>query len=170
MAYPGRTTVAAVQAIVDCDLSIDMTQFIDTANELVSEFCVIPSSLPANVAQADWNSGYMPGYTDVRLELIERWLSAHFYAIRDIQYINQSIGGASISSGMQMGKGFEATRYGQQAMMLDTAGGLAGLNARIVKGDRKRQIGVMHMGRSCRRNNYNQGDGPPIGRYIITGG
>lgn len=116
MALPGRTTSVAVAKLVEVDEDFDLEQFIDVANELVTEVCV-----PA-------------GYSDHRLELIERWLSAHFYQILDQGTVAEKVGSIRQQFKSKVDLGFDVTHYGQQVMRLDTAGGLARLNNRIKKG------------------------------------
>ena len=104
-----RTTDAAVKLITDVDTTIDTSPFIEIANALVTEVC------------------YPLGYDDTRLELIERWLSAHFYRVRDPSKSSEGVGPVSESNIYQVGLGFNQTREGQQALLLDTLGGLATL-------------------------------------------
>ena len=105
-----RTTPELVAGIIEVDTAIDLSPFILPANELVTELCV-----PA-------------GYSDERLELIERWLSAHFYAIRDPRPVTERAGSVWFTAQSKVDLFLSVTHYGQQAMMLDTAGGLANLN------------------------------------------
>jgi hypothetical protein len=153
-----RTTPELVGGIISIDPNIDVTPFIETANSLVTEYCTSPSNLPPRVAESRSVSPYMPNYDDSRLELIERYLSAHIYSLRDPLVISEGIGGANSNYGIKTGFNFQATMYGQMAMMLDTAGGLAGLSKRTADGHRKRNIGVLHMGKSssagCARQQY----------------
>ena len=113
-----RTTAALVRGIIETDdVTIpDLDPFIDTSNTLVTECC-------AGVA----------AYDAARLELIERWLAAHFYAIRDNRRSNEQ---ADVSQAFQykLGLILQVTMYGQQALMLDTAGGLAALSKKMEKG------------------------------------
>ena len=122
-----RTTAAAVKAIVEVDatISVDLAPYIETANALVTEVC------------GD------AGYNDSRLELIERWLSAHFYAVRDPRASSERAGPVSASYLNQVGLGFAQTREGQQAMLLDTAGGLAKLNKDMELGRKTPKPGVL---------------------------
>jgi hypothetical protein len=113
-----RTTAALVAAIIEVDPSIDLDPFIFTASELVTEVCAIA------------------GYTVERLELIERWLSAHFYAIRDPRTTNEKAGSVGASYESKVDLNLALTRYGQQAMLLDTQGGLAALNKSLAGGGR----------------------------------
>lgn len=57
--------------------------------------------------------------TDSELELIERWLAAHFYSQSDKNLTSKSTEGASASFAGQTEKGFDSTLYGQTAMRID---------------------------------------------------
>ena len=111
-----RTTSEEVALIIEVDESISLTPFIEAANALVTEKCSTDD------------------YDATRLELIERWLSAHFYAIRDARPTNERAGSVGASYQSKVDLGFDVTHYGQMAMRLDTAGGLAALNAEAKKG------------------------------------
>lgn len=116
-----RTTQTAVKRIIDVDTAVNLTPFIDTASELVTEVC---ESLGT--------------YSEDRLELIERWLAAHFYAIFDQQnqLTGEKTGPVSAQYGQNVGVGLKYTRWGHQVLLLDTAGGFAALNANAEKGAR----------------------------------
>lgn len=103
-----RVTIAEVQEIISYDSSITNIQpFIDAANLMVTAVCT--STL----------------LSDSLLKEIERWLSAHFVAIRDPKLVSQSIGGASDSyETNKTDFGLKLTRYGQQAIALDISGAL----------------------------------------------
>ena len=84
-----RTTKAYIATIIELDDSIvpndaAMEPFITVANELVTEVCT-------------GDAGPTTAYTASRLELIERWLAAHFYAIRDPRVSSEGAGGVSAS-------------------------------------------------------------------------
>lgn len=111
-----RTTEAEVRAIIESDSTIGLAPFIDVANDLVTELCT----------DSD--------YTETKLNLIETWLSAHFYAVRDLRSANEGVGGVSISYQYQVDLNLAVTVYGQQAMLIDTAGSLAALNKRTKEG------------------------------------
>lgn len=117
-----------VQGIIEVRASINLTPFIDAAIDLVTELCM----------DCD--------YSDSRLNRIATWLSAHFYAIREgrpTQERADGAGGMSYQSKVDLG--FDVTHYGQMAMRLDTAGGLAALNQQAKKGG-KVTVGVSHLG------------------------
>lgn len=107
MAY--LVTEAEVYGIIEVDSDVDLDPFIRVAHLIVDEQL----------------SG--KGMSDDRLKEIERWLSAHFVAIRDMRIANETAG---VSNAFQynLGLNFQVTMYGQQAMMLDTSGTLAALN------------------------------------------
>lgn len=115
-----RTNAANIKAIIEVDTTIiaadsDLDPFISIANELVTEICT-GTNAPD------------PVYTDARLELIERWLAAHFYAIRDPRAKSEKAGSVGVSYRGKTDLNFALTHYGQQAMMIDTNGGLSRLN------------------------------------------
>ena len=115
-----RTTTVLVAGIIETDVDIPLDPFIDVANELVTECCDIPST----------------GYTPTRLELIERWLSAHFYAIRDVRAASEKAGPVAQSNMHKVDLNLAQTPYGQQAMIIDTKGALAILNQNVTEGKR----------------------------------
>lgn len=112
-----RTTDTAVQGIVEQDTSIPLTPFIETASLMVDDVAVAS-----------------PAYTAARLELIERWLAAHFYKIRDQMVQNEQAKGVGQTFQYTLGLNLHVTTYGQQAMMLDPDGNLAALSKRMEKG------------------------------------
>jgi len=112
-----RTTSEAVQAIIETETTISLVPFIEAANALVTERC-----------------GDVSTYDATRLELIERWLSAHFYAQRDVRLTQERAGPVSESFESVIALGFDNTRYGQMAMRLDSAGGLSALNEQTKQG------------------------------------
>jgi hypothetical protein len=124
-----RTTAAEIKLIIDVDDANipDLTPFITVANELVTELCVDS------------------GYTATRLNLIETWLAAHFYAIRDPRTTSEKAGSVSANYQSKVDLNLSLTHYGQQAMLLDTDGNLAALNASVVNGG-KRTVGVTWLG------------------------
>lgn len=128
-----RTTDILVKGVIEVDVDIPLTPFIEVSNELVTEVCV-------PFTNGD-GSAY---YSATRLELIERWLAAHFYAIRDPRLSHESAGSVSASYQNRVDLGLDQTTYGQQAKLLDTKGGLASLDISTKKG--RRTIGVYWLG------------------------
>jgi hypothetical protein len=64
------------------------------------------------------------------LELIERWLSAHFYALSDQTLASKSTSKASGSFHGQTQMDFDSTKYGQAAQNIDTSGCLRAIGKR----------------------------------------
>lgn len=112
-----RTTSQLVAGIIEVDISIPLDPFIAVASELVTELCTDSDT----------------GYSDERLELIERWLSAHFYTNRDPRPTREEAGPVSASYQSKVALNLASSHYGQTAMMLDTAGGLSELSRDLQK-------------------------------------
>lgn len=106
-------TDADVKAIIDTDR--DTSPFIVTANLIVTE------TLADKGLSAD------------RLDQITLYLSAHFVCLTEERggLVSSRLGDSSESYRAPAigSKGFETTRYGQQAMILDTSGKLAAQQA-----------------------------------------
>jgi hypothetical protein len=111
-----RTTAEAVGGIIEVAATISLIPFIEVANALVTEHCSTDD------------------YDATRLELIERWLSAHFVAQRDVRISREKAGPVDLSYESVVALGFDNTRYGQMAMRLDSAGGLSALNEQAKQG------------------------------------
>lgn len=111
-----RTTATAVRTIGGFPTSLDVDAFIETASSLVDEVAACAGSK----------------LSDARLELIERWLSAHFAKIMSPDVISKSIAGASVSydGRGKGGQGLSSTSYGQQALLLDSSGCLLKITSR----------------------------------------
>lgn len=134
MAY--RTTYTAVGKIIEIDSSFDsdaFEPFIETANALVTECCSTDD------------------YDAARLELIERYLAAHFYTLRDPRAETEKAGSVSVKYQSKVELGFDTSHYGQMAMRLDTAGGLAKINAQA-KGSGVPTVSLTHMGKDTTNN------------------
>ena len=114
-----RTTENAVRGIIDVSPDVsDLTAFITPANELVTECCVDDDAT----------------LSDIRLELIERYLAAHFYTVYDPRYESEKAGSVSAKYQSKVDLGLSTSHYGQMAMTLDTTGGLAALNEKTKRG------------------------------------
>ncbi|MBU0846544.1 hypothetical protein KKH23_05090 [Patescibacteria group bacterium] len=121
-----RTTKDNIEGIIELDPEIvpddaAMLPYITVANELVTECCT-------------GDAGPDDEYNDDRLELIERWLAAHFYTVRDPRMVSERAGSVSGTAQSKVDLGFDTSHYGQIAMRLDTNGGLAKLNQQTKKG------------------------------------
>jgi hypothetical protein len=124
-----RTTADMIGKIVEVDLTIDLTPFIDAANLLVTEVCVDGGA----------------EYSEARLTMIETWLAGHFYRVRDPFAQSESAGGVSASFMGSAGMQLQLTKEGQQVLLLDTTGGFAALNS-IAQSGRKRRVGALWCG------------------------
>jgi hypothetical protein len=146
---PGRLTADELAKIIDWDADTwpDLDEFIDPANELVTECCV------TRVA-----TGGLTPYTDHRLLLIEKYLSAHFYHISDQRSASETVTGVGQMFQYKLGLGLDVTTYGQQVKRLDTYGFLASLDS--VANDVKlpRAAGIMYLGTPpCTTSSDDQG-------------
>jgi hypothetical protein len=108
-----RTTEGNVQGILGnhYDNATSLVPFIDTASSLVDDIALLDSSISAT-----------------RLELIERWLAAHYYEHADQITQSRSTGGASGQFQGRTDMGFDSTKYGQEAKRLDSSGMLVNLD------------------------------------------
>ncbi len=109
-----RTSEAEMEKLVDIQTS-DVTPFIAAANALIDQY-VAPTT----------------GLDSDGLARLETWLAVHFLQVREPPTKSESVngggGGVSESFALDVGKYFEATIYGQQAMLLDDTGQLKALN------------------------------------------
>src|SRR4051794_18310599 len=116
MAY---TTAPLVAGIINVKAGVDVQPYIDSAHAIVIGVCT--SSL----------------YTMDLLELIERWLSAHFYDINYPRNYLATAGGTGGSATEQKESvktelGLNNTKYGQQALRVDIYGSLAAFENSMV--------------------------------------
>jgi len=112
MAY--RTTPdVVIKLLEEYDPAMDMMQCIEAGNSVTTQQCV--NSLTYT-------------YTDILLELIERYLSAHFYEINIARQKFRAAGKVQDSMESKVDLHLNLTRYGQMAMVIDGAGNLAAWN------------------------------------------
>ncbi len=102
-----RVTSSEVKGLITTRFDVD--PFIATATLLVDESLV------------------GQGLSDVRLKTIELWLSAHFVAVAEERgaLTGSEKGESSETYEIIVGTGLNMTRFGQQAISLDTSGVLA---------------------------------------------
>lgn len=110
-----RVTSSEVKEILNTTLTLDA--FITAANLIVTDH-LGTSGLSAE-----------------RLKEIERWLTAHFAVVRDVDenVMSKSTGDASVSIMGKSGLGLDGSRYGQQVKLLDSTGRLSDLGKTRVK-------------------------------------
>ncbi len=118
-----RTTSDAVKLIVETadDISTDLAPFIEVASKLVDVHVE-----PVTLGDA------------AELELVERWLAAHFYAVRDLRVDMESAGSVSEKKQFKVDLALLVTIYGQQAIVIDSSGALAALSKKSVDGTQRK--------------------------------
>ena len=110
-----RVTQAEVEVLLPTDIT-DISAYITAANLLVTDLL----------------DG--KGLTDARLKEIERWLSAHFLAMREEGGgIEKHKIGDTEAEWATLGKSLEMTRFGAQAIVLDTTGILSKLGGKVAR-------------------------------------
>jgi hypothetical protein len=113
-----RTTPEDVGTVITLPVGVDVNAYIDSAAIIVNAVCLDSE------------------YTGTTLEMIERWLAAHFIAVNYPRNARLAIGGGPQLQ-REPGKwdlGLNFTKYGQQAMRIDYKGNLAALEQEMLKG------------------------------------
>lgn len=115
-----RTTSGPVQKLLMDDYNLDdlpsLDPFIETANAVVSRVSAYATANSLTV-------------TSVELELMERWLSAHFYAMSDQPLAESETQKAMGVFQGRTGMYLEGTKYGQTALNLDFTGALSAVTS-----------------------------------------
>ena len=109
-----RVNPTEVKQIMDISSSIiddDVQIFIDLANLMVNKVITDTSITAAHEKQ------------------IEKWLSAHYVAIRDPQSKMEKAGSVSQSFQEKVDLGLNQTRWGQNVLNIDTSGAFAALQS-----------------------------------------
>lgn len=124
----GRTSTTLVQQLLEgggpnsnYDGATDLQQFIDSATTLVDAVVTLANNK---------GSFYNNLLTSSSLEIIERWLAAHFYTMYDQMMQSKTTAGASASFQGTRGPSISSTTYGQTAINLDPTGCLAAISNR----------------------------------------
>ncbi len=107
-----RVDDTEVEAIIDVESSVDTNAFITTASVMVDTYLA------------------SKGLADSLLVEIEKWLAAHFIAIKQGTLRAEKFGDAKDDYAIDVGKGLDATPYGQQVKVLDSSGVLAKVGVR----------------------------------------
>lgn len=127
-----RTTEEAVKELLDGYRSgKSFDPFIAPASGLVDGVEALSNTLDSD-EQLD----------EERLELIERWLAAHFYCMFDPRAEREKAGSVEAKYETKIDLRLNLSKYGQMAMLLDTTGYLDSLN----DGKKKRVLGVEWLG------------------------
>lgn len=121
-----RTTAQQVDHLLagEYDQKTKLSPYIETASVIVNWLATQDLA-----AEGLLNAG--------QLELIERWLAAHYYQMSDPGYTTRSTAGASGGFQGQFTTGFKMTRFGQTAMVLDVTGLLARRDKEMEEGARR---------------------------------
>lgn len=126
-----RTTPERVRKIVEVDDEDDLAPFIETANSIVDAVCVDSDTYT---------------YTAVKLEMIERWLSAHFFMVYVGQVTVEQVASLRQQYAFKIDLYLNNTKYGQIALALDTEGNLVKYQEDLKNGG-KRRVGMTALGR-----------------------
>lgn len=124
-----RTTTVLIAGIIKVKATISLTPFMDAANMMVTRCCT--------ELDTDYSAG--------QLVVIETWLAAHFYSVRDMRPEQERADVVSRKFQSKVDLGFDTSHYGQMAMRLDYYGGLASLNEQIKSGVKK-AVGITWLG------------------------
>lgn len=128
-----RTTANAVEGLFDeINDDLDMDTFIVVANNLLNRVCI------------DDDGEYL--YDAETMELIERYLAAHFYAITDKQLAVESAKGVSAHYQHKIDLVLMVTHWGQMACVLDISGKLAQLSKDTAEGNSRATTSIKWLG------------------------
>jgi hypothetical protein len=115
-----RTTSAAVKLILgnhyDSANNPSLDPFIESASVMIDQVVTCATAKGVTL-------------TTAQLEIIERWLSAHFYALSDPIESERITGKAASKFQGATGTGFNFTAYGQMAVRMDSSGCLSEMNS-----------------------------------------
>lgn len=106
--YVTELEVRGIVGTIDDPNIVKLDGFIATAHLIVTEQ-IAPKIDPTTGVKV----------SDARLKEIEKWLSAHFVKVADMQVKSESAGVSSTYRGND-GSGLEGTTFGQQAIACDT--------------------------------------------------
>lgn len=118
-----RTTSTLVQGVLR--LGSEGGDYDDVENPSLDPYIDAASSIVDDVAECATNKGITLSST--KLEIIERWLAAHAYAMSDQTLKMEKTGDAVSQYQGTTGMYLTATKYGQMAVSLDSSGCLAAL-------------------------------------------
>lgn len=95
-------------------MRVTATEVKEILSTTLTDDQVLPFIISANILVTNYCTG-----TAAEKKETERWLAAHFLALREDDFQSKSIGGASASRrNIPLGEGLKSTRYGQHAMIL----------------------------------------------------
>jgi hypothetical protein len=88
--------------------------------------------------------------SDATRELVERWLSAHFYKVFDPAIQSETVESLTTSYFGKVGEYLLRTPYGAQALALDSTGVLAAWQAKMTKPTALMRVGIKHVGTNAK--------------------
>lgn len=126
-----RTNDMLIGQLLDIVITVitNSTQFIQTANTLVTKFCSTDN------------------YTVAELTQIETWLAAHFISVKQKIAREEKVDELTDRFEGVTKMHLQSSLYGQTAMTLDWAGGLSTWNLQAIKGS-KRTAGFTYVGKT----------------------
>ncbi len=142
-----RTTATAVSKIIEVDIDSEdesttldqwLAPFIEVANMIVTRLLSGATYYTPSVT-------YLLTDINIDLEIVERWLSAHFYAVRDMRRAEEQVATVREKVMFKVGLDLRNTMYGQQAMFVDLSGLLAAWNNSLAKVEKIR-VGATWLG------------------------
>ena len=118
-----RTTSGAVESVLlnDYQTDADLNSYMETASVIVDRVSTCATAKGLALSSTE-------------LELIERWLSAHCYAMSDQPYSETETLTSRAKFQGETGMFLTATKYGQMATTLDYSGCLAEMGKSRVGG------------------------------------
>ena len=116
-----RTTELAVKGIL-------LDDYDTLTNPSLTPFILTASIITDRIVTCATSDGYT--LTTDEKELIERWLSAHFYVMSDQNYSEKRTADAQGKFQGITKMRLEASKYGQTALILDPSGCLESLSSR----------------------------------------
>jgi hypothetical protein len=137
------TTAAAVKKVLlddyDSEGAPDLTPFIEAAGAMLSavQTCALAKGITLS---------------DTLNEIIERWLSAHFYCVSDSKLASARTGEAAGAFQGKTGMYLESTTYGQAAMSLDPSGCLRAIDVKLSQGRKVASVNWLGLRRSVRKS------------------
>lgn len=152
MAIPGRTTSAAVQALLLNDYDTTNVPLDSNGNANFNDPWINMANEVVTGVIANVETDPTTAYSASMLELIERNLSAHYYVVSDPRTKSESVSGVNASYEGVTEKLFDFTRFGQTAMSLDYHGWLSRMNYLMKQGKWKRRLGVIWIGGGSEAN------------------
>lgn len=118
------------------DMDDSFQSFIDLANDLADELCAGDSLITGTP------------HTLSRMDKIKTWLAAHFIKILDPQLVREEVSTLRMVYQQEVKLGLDQTRYGQQAKIIDTSGGLAAWDEQVKKNSIKVRTAIQWLGKS----------------------